>query len=135
MAGCSTCIPKKQRYCPLRRPGTIRRCSASVGVGFSTHRLDAIEPCLARNRLPADGPIEWQKTFAGYLDRGYGAAFGAGSLNQPLRATSGFSRHVNMVTNQVQERIVLDEIASAPDRMRVSSGFGLAHKRQSHCVI
>ena len=84
-----------------------------------------------QDAFAADGAEVRQQALTGGLNSGDGTGFSLSGFHHPLGAALRFSAHVEVISNQMEKRFILDELPSAPDRMAVSQRLRLGHKGET----
>ena len=95
------------------------------GGGLFEDSFDFIEPGLLGHAPAAHRAVEGQLAFARGLDGGDGALVGRGGAHELFGTACLAAGHVEVIANEVEERITGDEAGRSQDRVAIAAGMGL----------
>jgi len=109
-------------------------------LGLSGRRLfedgvNPVEGIIAGNALSANGAELGEQTFAGGLHGGDGALFCLGEGDDLCGAAASVAADVQMVADEMEERLAANEIAGAPDGVAVAARLVLLNEADASGVI
>jgi len=105
------------------------------GSGLFHDGLDAVEILAAGDALAADRTIAGEQVLTRGLHRRNGARLRFRHIDQLLRAALRGAADIKVVADQMQERILLDEVAGAQHGVAVAQRFRLRNQAQAPGVI
>ena len=95
------------------------------GGGFFEDFIDQIKERAAGDAFAADGAVVREHIFAGGLDGGDGAGFGAGDFHELLGAAPFFLAEVEVIADEVEERFTRGKRPGAEEGVSVAERGGL----------
>ena len=97
--------------------------------------LDLVKVISEGDSPPADGPVVGEHVLAGRLHGGDGAALRLRLLDDLLRTTLGPAADVEVVADEVEERLVAGEGVGQPEGMAIAAGLFLFEEDEPAGVL
>ena len=101
------------------------------GRGLFEDGVDLVERAVAADEFAADGTVGGELALAGRLDGGDGGVLGDGDVDELAGAARGAVGDVEVIADEVKERLVAHEVATAEDGVAVAARGGLGDETHS----
>ena len=101
------------------------------GRRFLQDGVDLVERAGAADEFTADGTVGGEVALARGLHGGHGGVFGVGDRDELAGATGGAVGDVEVITDEVKERLVAHEVAAAENGVAVAARGGLGDETHS----